>query len=89
MTVINPFEEPQLPKIKITPIPDGESLLWQCNGCQGQNELLKSEISENKAYMCGNCGKAWVLGIIPDDMRYWLRDDKVENIDKRPKIRKW
>jgi len=83
--LINPFAMPQ---IKITPIPDGEALLWQCK-CMAQNELAKSDISENKAYICGNCGYTWALGRMPDDMRHWLHAEKVRNVDQRPRITKY
>ena len=89
MTLVNPFAEPAMPKIKITPMQDGQSLLWQCK-CKAHNELLKSEISENKAYICGNCGEAWVLGRMPDDMRHWLNSkEQLRDIDVRPRITKW
>lgn len=86
MTLINPFE-PKMRKIKITPMQDGQSLMWQCPKCNIQNELLKSQIGENKLFPCSNeCGYEWVLGFIPDDMRHWLKEIDNRNIDVRPRI---
>jgi len=86
MTLINPFEAP-MRKIKITPMQDGQSLVWQCPKCMVQNELLKSQIGENKLYPCDNdCGYEWVLGHLPDDMRDWLKTSGTRNIDQRPRI---
>jgi len=86
MTLINPFEA-QMRKIKITPSQDGISLQWQCPKCMMMNELLKSQIGENKLYPCENqCGYEWVLGKLPDDMRHWLQESRSPSIDQRPRI---
>ena len=86
MTLINPFES-QMRKIKITPAQDGLSLYWQCPKCMCRNELLKTQIGENKLYPCSNeCEYEWVLGRLPDDMRYWLKETGTRNIDQRPRI---
>ena len=86
MTLYNPSEA-KMRKIEITPVPDGESLQWRCPRCRIQNELLKSEIGENKLYPCSNnCGYEFAIGYIPDDMRHWLKESGNRNIDKRPRI---
>lgn len=86
MTLINPFERP-MRKIKITPMQDGLSLAWQCPKCNVLNELLKSQIGENKLFPCPNgCGYEWVLGLLPDEMRHWLKEEGNRNIDQRPRI---
>ena len=69
MTLTNPFEDPPMTKIKIQPLLNGEDFLWMCPSCKGPNEMMKSDISENKAYICGNCGYTWTIGRIPDEIR--------------------
>jgi len=87
MTIINPFHQPQIRKIEITPMQDGLSLTWKCPSCGILNELLKTQIGNNKLYPCSNdCTYEWVLGILPDDMRHWLQDDIQDNVNKRPRI---
>ena len=88
MTLVNPFPEPQMRKIEITPMQDGQSLTWRCPKCRIMNELLKSQIGENRLYPCDNdsCDYQWVLGILPDDMRHWLNAENPGNIDQRPRI---
>ena len=87
MTLINPFSELKMRKIKITPMQDGLSLTWQCPRCNILNELLKSQIGENRLYPCDNeCGYEWVLGLIPDDMRHWLKETGTRNVNVRPRI---
>lgn len=87
MTLYNPFEA-KMRKIKITPTQDGLSLTWQCPRCEVMNELLKTQIGENKLFPCSNepCDYKWVLGVLPDDMRHWLKETGIRNVNVRPRI---
>jgi hypothetical protein len=78
----------KLRQVKIRPGTSPESFTWKCPNCVNINEILKTDIGDNKSYSCWNCYFTFTIGTLSDEIRHYIEDIKGEgNYKYQPRIK--
>jgi len=72
--------------LEIMPVAAPDECHIRCNSCGNINVLDKSDVYENKSFACWDCKKVYVIEIIPDSIKLFLKRKQSYNINKRPRI---
>lgn len=74
-------------RVQIRPASSPDEFIWLCASCKNPNMQLKIDVSDNHAFSCHQCGYTWTIGIIPDDIRHFLKDiGKGSDVRHQPTI---